>query len=144
MVRPNSAGSSEHSDLYFVHGSSTSEHWAVEMSCHSKLLIITRVFFPVQHFSFCFLLQTSGFSLAEFKKFKNLEKAICLHTRHRAHSQCWPSSPGSYTLVFDGGSRGSPGISGAGATLFDERGQEIWRHVCVMMIINYASSKIRR
>ena len=31
-----------------------------------------------------------------------------------------------YLLRFDGGSRGNPGIAGAGMVLYDDQGQEIW------------------
>jgi ribonuclease HI len=35
----------------------------------------------------------------------------------------------TYTLRFDGGSRGNPGVAGAGMVLYDDQNREIWRGV---------------
>ena len=38
-----------------------------------------------------------------------------------------PAPPGTATLWFDGGSRGNPGLSGAGAVIFDDKNKELYR-----------------
>lgn len=71
--------------------------------------------------------QTSDFPGAEFKKFKSLEEANDYVQDIGQPAGGGLQPPGAYTLLFDGGSRGNPGVSGAGAALFDDRDQEIWR-----------------
>ena len=48
------------------------------------------------------------------------------------------SPTATYILQFDGGSRGNPGVSGAGMVLYDETGEEVWhgRHFVGEMSTN--------
>ncbi|CAM9411210.1 unnamed protein product, partial [Choristocarpus tenellus] len=72
---------------------------------------------------------------AEFRKFTSRTEAEAyLRGKSQAHSARSPNSFVSCIpdtrcrfLYFDGGSRGNPGVSGAGSLIADYQGQEIWR-----------------
>lgn len=71
--------------------------------------------------------QTSSFPGAEFKKFKSIEEATAyINDTGLTATSSGPPPPGSHTLLFDGGSRGNPGVTGAGAVIYNDHQQEIW------------------
>lgn len=72
--------------------------------------------------------QTNGFSGAEFKKFKSTAEANAYVNEDVVAPEApSPAAPGTVTMWFDGGSRGNPGLSGAGAVIFDDKNMELYR-----------------
>lgn len=85
--------------------------------------------------------KTNGFPGADFRKFKTPEEASeYVHAAEDAGAGA--SAPeGWATMWFDGGCRGSPGPSGAGAVIFNDKEKELYR-CCAVRSAGSVSSSI--
>lgn len=57
---------------------------------------------------------------------QNSESSTEVNTRNQPKELPSIDKSKIYTLYFDGGSRGNPGIAGAGMVIYDQKGNEIW------------------
>lgn len=73
-------------------------------------------------------MKTNGFPGADFRKFKTPEEATDYANQvDDAGGALSPAPAGWSTMWFDGGCRGNPGPSGAGAVIFDDKDKELYR-----------------
>lgn len=72
--------------------------------------------------------KTNGFPGADFRKFKTPEEATDYANQvDDAGGALSPAPEGWSTMWFDGGCRGNPGPSGAGAVIFNDKDKELYR-----------------
>ncbi|CAM9783366.1 unnamed protein product [Hapterophycus canaliculatus] len=70
--------------------------------------------------------KTNGFPGADFRKFKTPEEAAD-YANQLDDGGLSPAPAGWSTMWFDGGCRGNPGPSGAGAVIFNDKDKELYR-----------------